>query len=131
MFGNLEILRLAGALASYASGRQGVIAENVANADTPGYRARDLPDFAALYADGSGGAMLATRSGHLGAQGAALSEAAPVLRTGGGAMSPNGNGVSVESEMMNAAEVRQQHDLALSVYGSSLGILRSALGRAA
>ena len=45
---NLSILNLASALAAHASARQDVIAENVAHADTPGYRARDIADFASI-----------------------------------------------------------------------------------
>ena len=45
---NLSILTLASALAAHATARQQVIAENVAHADTPGYRARDIADFAAI-----------------------------------------------------------------------------------
>jgi flagellar basal-body rod protein FlgB len=42
---------------------------------------------------------------------------------------PNGNSVSLEREMMRAAETRQSHDMALAVYGTARGILRAALGR--
>ena len=41
----IDILSLASALAAHANVRQEVIAENVAHADTPGYRARDIADF--------------------------------------------------------------------------------------
>ena len=41
-----------------------------------------------------------------------------------GAETPNGNSVSLEDQMMRAAEVRQEHDLALGVYAKSLAILR-------
>ncbi|MFD1807778.1 hypothetical protein ACFSHQ_05285 [Gemmobacter lanyuensis] len=54
MFEKLQIVRMAQALAGHAGARQGEIARNIANADTPGYRARDMPDFAAAYADGGG-----------------------------------------------------------------------------
>ena len=43
---DINVLSLASALAAHASARQQVIAENVAHADTPGYRARDIADFA-------------------------------------------------------------------------------------
>lgn len=39
----LSLLRLASDLAAHAATRQSVIAENIAHADTPGYRARDIP----------------------------------------------------------------------------------------
>ena len=45
MFEKLELTRMAQALAAHAGARMAVIAQNVANADTPGYKAKDLPDF--------------------------------------------------------------------------------------
>ena len=51
---NLNVLSLASGLAAHASARQQVIAENVAHADTPGYRARDIADFAATLERGPG-----------------------------------------------------------------------------
>ena len=67
MFADITVLRTAREMAAYAAQRQAIIAENVANADTPGYRARDLALFAETfaarrYAQG----MRATRPGHFG-----------------------------------------------------------------
>ena len=45
MFDRLEIFTLAGARAQHAAARQAIVAQNIANADTPGYRARDITDF--------------------------------------------------------------------------------------
>lgn len=125
MFGKLEIVSMAQALAAHAGARQGLVARNIANADTPGYRAQDLPDFADSL--NRPGALRATRPGHLGAGPAATVTAQAQTARNSGA--PDGNGVSVETEMVRAAEVRQQHDLALSVYRSASGIIRTSLGR--
>lgn len=130
MFEKLEILRQAQAMASHAGARQSSIARNIANADTPGYRPTDIAPFAEAYRDASGDMGLSrTRAGHFGPGegGTALSEI--LGRPVPGATSPNGNGVSIEAEMMKAAEVRQQHDLALSIYQNALGVLRTSLGR--
>ncbi len=63
MFEKLELTRMAQALAAHAGTRMGVIAENVANSDTPGFKARDIGDFASIYAAKDEG-MRATRPGH-------------------------------------------------------------------
>ncbi|MBN2758959.1 MAG: FlgB family protein [Rhodobacteraceae bacterium] len=115
------IMRLSQVMARHAAQRQVVIAQNVANADTPGYRARDVASFAA-YLDQPGVADT-MRAGRL----QALDPAR--LVTTDDPASPNGNTVALEREMMRAAETRQSHDLALAVYGSARGILRTALGR--
>lgn len=133
MFEKLEVVRMAQAMASHAGARQEVIARNVANADTPGYKAMDLPDFAQTYQAQDGMQMRATRPGHLGAGhlGGDTPEMDLVARAGHGAASPNGNTVSIENEMVKAVEVRQQHDMALAIYRSSTNILRASLGKGA
>ena len=64
MFEKLELTRMAQGMAAHAGARMGVIAKNVANADTPGYKAQDIPDFASVYAD-PGLALKTTRAGHI------------------------------------------------------------------
>ena len=49
MFEKLELTRMAQALAAHAGSRMGVIAKNVAHADTPGYKAQDIADFATVW----------------------------------------------------------------------------------
>ncbi|MCV2866088.1 FlgB family protein [Defluviimonas sp. WL0075] len=124
-----QILTIASALARHTAIRQALVAQNIANADTPGYRGRDLEDFSTLFARGGDGAMRASRPGHIG-QFASFGLTEPQPVAGGGSMSPNGNDVSLEDEMVRAAAIRQDHDLALSVYRTSLGVLRTSLGRA-
>ncbi|MFZ5749556.1 MAG: FlgB family protein [Pseudomonadota bacterium] len=120
------ILTMASALAGHAARRQSVIAANIANADTPGYRSRDLADFALVYRDEGVAAMRATRAGHLDEGGPGPSSR---IVPAGGHPSPNGNDVSLETELVRSADARRQHDIALAVMRSSLAMLRSALGR--
>ncbi|MCP3970136.1 MAG: FlgB family protein [Rhodobacteraceae bacterium] len=128
MYDRIEIFQLAHGLASHAGARQAKIAGNIANADTPDYRAQDLKPFAETYqAQRSDTALRRTRDSHgFGADPSALTFQT-IDRPG--ASAPNGNTVSLETEMMKATEVRQAHEMALSVYQTSLGILRTSLGR--
>lgn len=126
---DIGLISLASALASHAFQRQGLIAQNIANADTPGFRAQDLRPFADALAD-TGGAksMRATRSEHYGQRAGALGF--EVMETAAfGAEAPNGNTVSLEDQMMRSASLKADHDLALGVYRKSLDILRLGLGR--
>ena len=128
MFDNIEVMRMAHGLAKHASDRQELVARNVANADTPGYRARDLVDFQQVYSqDDHGDGMRATRAGHLGTSDAAGAAARSIEVPG--EASPNGNTVSVEEEFFRAAEIKSQHDRATSIYKTSLDILRVSIGR--
>lgn len=127
MFENIPYFRMAYAMATHAGARQAVIARNMANADTPGFRAQDLPPFSELVGS-SGAAMRATRARHLNAPHSAGIIPAATLRDAPG-QSPDGNSVSLEQEMLNAVEVKRQHDRALAIYKSGMTILRSAIGR--
>ncbi len=124
----LEIFNMAQAMAQHAAARQATVAANVANADTPGYRAQDLAPFSETYrAEQPDTRLRATRAGHV------MEGEAPknLLRQIDmpGPSAPNGNTVSLESEMVRATEVRHQHEMALCVYQSALTVLRTSLGR--
>jgi len=128
MFTDLNVFKLAHAMASHAGKRQAIVARNVANADTPGYHARDIKPFADLVSDdGTETGMRASRLGHLNAPAGAGNRWAEF--TTNTATDPNGNSVSVELEMVKAVETMRQHERALAIYKSSLNILRTSLGR--
>lgn len=114
MFNDLKVLTEAAALARYAAARQEVIAENIANADTPGFKARDLEPFEAVYSR-----RLQTRDG---------AAAAPRLVENRDGASPNGNTVSLEDQMWRSAAAARQHETAVTLYAKTLSILRVALG---
>jgi len=126
MFEKLELTRMAQALAAHSGARMAVIAENVAHADTPGYKAKDLPGFAEVFAE-DGTAMRATRPGHLHAASAGTT---PEARRGAGHEAPNGNSVSLEAEMVKSVEARQSHEMALAIYRATSDVIRASLGRA-
>ena len=124
----LEIFSMAQAMAQHAAARQATVAANVANADTPGYRAQDLAPFAETYrAEQPDTGMRSTRAGHVMEGEAPRAFLRPIDMPGPSA--PNGNTVSLETEMVRATEVRHQHEMALSVYQSALTVLRTSLGR--
>jgi flagellar basal-body rod protein FlgB len=125
---DLNVLNLASALAAHAGVRQRLIAENVAHADTPGYKARDIPDFAEVVDAGPAFRARMTRPGHMpfGADPRGFEPRAQAVE---GAETPNGNSVSLEDQMMRAAAVKEEQELALGVYAKSLAILRTAIVR--
>ncbi len=125
---DLTLLRLSSALAAHAMARQTVVTENIAHADTPGYRARDLPDFAETMSGISTFVARSTRPGHSDFDVSADRYGAEDIAALG-AETPNGNSVSLEDQMIRAAELRQSHDLALGVYGKTMDILRASIGK--
>lgn len=124
MFAQIDTMRMARDLGAHAARRQRVIATNVANADTPGYRARDLPGFENSFRRG-GLDLRTTRPGHLAGFSGSRARAVEVE----GEPSPNGNTVSLEDEMVRSADAKREFDLSLSVMQSGMTMLRTALGR--
>ena len=113
---------------SWLDERQRVIAENVANADTPGYVGRDLnqpTDFARAMSEGGDGVrMTRTSAMHIAPAGAAArfeAHTAPDSET-----TLDGNSVVVEEQMLKMAESRMAYDAAIGLYQKSMQMLRLA-----
>lgn len=125
MKANNDLMNLAFASARHAAQRQELIARNLANADTPKYRALDLEEFSSSY-QAQTFSPVATHRGHF-----LSADDRPMFQpqAAGGSLSPNGNDVSLETEMVRGADARRQHDAAMAIYKASLDILRSSLGR--
>lgn len=113
--------------------RQKLLAENVVNADMPGFKPKDLrqPDFAAAMhgtAGGGGLTMTVTSPGHIsgldGGSGGADSRNAWRFETTG-----SGNAVNLEEEMLKVAQNQTDYQAATSLYAKSLGLLRTAVGK--
>jgi len=126
---NSSLLTAAADASRHAAARQTVIARNIANADTPGFVAQDVVPFSrVMTADTDRFAIRNTRSGHM-AGGSGVDPRVVVDSSALGAATPDGNTVSIEDQMVRAADARQQHDLALTLYRKSLDIMRIGLGR--
>jgi flagellar basal-body rod protein FlgB len=110
--------------------RQKLLAENVSNADTPGFQPKDLkvPTFAPSGVP-TGGAITAVRTdpNHLGGADSRSGEDARFARRF--EVTPSGNAVSLEDEMLKVAQNQSDYQLAASLYQKSLQMLRTAVGR--
>ena len=128
MFQSLTVFETAYAMAVHAGQKQAIVAQNVANADTPGYVACDLPSFKHVYSPGAQdrGMQRATRDGHLNGL---VHDARTLIEEDKSFASPDGNTVSIEAEMLRGTEAKRQHDRSLAIYQSALTILRASLGR--
>lgn len=118
MFSDLKILQLAGSAARHAAERQSVIAENVANANTPGYKARDVESFQDAFernrfATDNGTAPTDFQTREIAAK---------------GATSPNGNTVSLEDQVWRSADAARSHDIAITIYSKAISLLRASIG---
>lgn len=106
--------------------RQKVLAENVANANMPGFKPRELVAPRAADGEGGGLAVERTNSMHL----ASTSGAGDPETTGAGRYEtrPSGNAVSLEDEMMKSSANQSDYALAATLYQKSLALLRTAAG---
>lgn len=117
----------------WAQERQRVLAENVTNADTPNYRARDLipPKFdeQGLVAGGARTsiALARTQASHLGGSDLSASNAQAI--SAGYEQRPTGNAVNIEEEMMKVAANQMDYQAATALYTRSLNLLKTALGK--
>jgi len=118
MLKSVNLLDTMSAMAGHAAKRHAVIAENIANADTPGFQAQDIQPFAEIF-------EIAARD----KKNIKTLQADVVLMDVNAAASPNGNTVSLEQQMMHSVQAKGDHDMALAVYRKSLDMMKMALGK--
>jgi len=104
--------------------RSAALADNIANADTPGFKARDVPTFEAAL-NAASVAMLRTNANHLAPTqfGARTFE---LVNRPGEVPKHSGNTVSLETELANLGEVRSQHSLVTGLVGAFHRMLLSS-----
>jgi flagellar basal-body rod protein FlgB len=131
---DIPILSMLRTRLEWAQERQRVLAENVANSDTPSYLARDLapPKFEAptqVSATTVSTVSLArTESSHIAGIGASSSPFR--TETGGNwEVRPTGNAVNLEDQMMKVAANQMDYQAASALYTRSLNLIKIALGK--
>jgi flagellar basal-body rod protein FlgB len=131
---DLPILTMLRTRMDWSQSRQKLLAENVANADTPGFRPRDLvapkfdeptrlrpPNVSDVSLSrteplhlagfpGTGDRFRSTSQGHFDIR-------------------PTGNAVNLEDEMMKVAANQMDYQVATTLYSRSLGLIKTALGK--
>jgi flagellar basal-body rod protein FlgB len=131
---DIPILSVLRTRLQWSQERQRVLAENVANADTPGYRASDLTPLKFVTPTQAGAAPLATVSlarteaGHI----AGIGQSDSPFRANSGnnyEVRPTGNAVNLEQEMIKVAANQMDYQAVTALYTRSLGLLKTALGK--
>jgi flagellar basal-body rod protein FlgB len=115
--------------------RQKVLADNIANADTPGYSPRDMKDLdfkrELSKANASSMRMEVSSAKHIVPRGSSSGEfnfgtknQKDVYET-----APDGNSVVLEQQLMKVTETKMDYELMTNLYRKHMGMLRTALGR--
>jgi flagellar basal-body rod protein FlgB len=128
---DMPILSMLRTRMQWAQERQRLLAENVANADTPRFRPRDLapPEFDRSRPGAAAPVALArTSTAHLAGFGGQGSQFAADSKTNH-AVRPAGNAVSLEDEMLKVAANQMDYQAVAAIYGRSLALIKSALGK--
>ncbi len=124
---DVPLFALADRRLAWVDARQSLLAQNVANADTPGFRARDLKPFAATLQQAAfGGATLAlTDPGHM----AGTLPGGPGLARQAAEQAPDGNAVSLDKELVKVADTDAAQELVTSLTKKYLGLVRTTIGK--
>lgn len=134
MANDLPLFQAIGAKMQYLNTRQKTIAQNIANADTPGYRPRDLSeiDFGRTLEHVSGTKKVrveTTDSLHMPAVNE-IPEADNRKQRITYEVAPEGNAVILEEQMLKSGQTVMDYNLMTNLYRKNVSMIRTALGRA-
>jgi flagellar basal-body rod protein FlgB len=130
MIGDIPLMSMLKSGMRWHEARQRVLAANVANADTPGYVAKDIarPDFS-TKAPSSGVSLATTSPLHFAM--VATSDGFAAKPEKSGEITPRGNGVDLEDEVMQMTQNVMDFQMVSQLYSRGLDVLRTAIGKKA
>jgi flagellar basal-body rod protein FlgB len=107
--------------------RQTVLAANIANANTPGFQARDVESFDKVLAGSGPVQPVQTQPGHM----------AGTLPTGLASLTTNppdaraldGNSVALDQQLTKVADTETTQSLVTSIWKEYIGMFNTALGK--
>ena len=129
---DLPLLSMLRQRMTWLNQRQDLLAQNVSNADTPRYVARDLKplDFDQLVGGPGqqGTAMMTTNARHIAISSSHTGKFED-HETPDQEFNPNGNAVSLEVEMIKVADTQAQYAAAANLYAKAMTMMKTAIGR--
>lgn len=133
---NIGLLQAIGSKIELLDKRQKLISQNIANADTPGFRPMDVKevDFSSMLEKSMHGqskphvSPTTTNSKHMGS-GAAPDDPRTGKQRITYEVAPVGNAVVLEEQMIKSNETMMDYSLMLNLYRKNTGMIRMALGR--
>ena len=106
--------------------RQEVLAQNIANLNTPNWQAKDLKPFEQALAGAGGPALARTDPGHL--AGTQDTAAQSLLTTQASGREPDGNAVSLDDQLTKVADTATAQTIATTLYKKYMSMFSLALG---
>lgn len=128
-FGGTPLLSEFKSRLAWLGQRQQVLAQNIANADTPGFRPRDIEPFRDLLGrEARPLALGVTSPRHLATADRRAGPFAERATRQGYETAPAGNGVVLEEQVAKVNETNIAHRLTTQLYKKYLGMVRIATG---
>jgi len=133
-FSNITLFSLMKSKLEYLNERQNILAQNIANSNTPGYKARDVkePDFKNMLRSAKNGSaqklpMTVTDPNHM--TGMRSQEEFKIVKDKfTDAQTPDGNNVIIEEEMSKMAMNQADYQKVLGMYGKAITMFKTAIG---
>ncbi|WP_315923140.1 flagellar basal body rod protein FlgB [Mesorhizobium sp. SP-1A] len=114
-------IKLSAQRIDYLSEKQRIIAKNISNSDTPGFRALEMRPFSEVLKGTSAYQPVKTHPNHI--SGSSGSRSASVVTNKTSAMKPNGNNVNLEEQTLSASQTQIDHSFATSLYKKAASLV--------
>ncbi|NVJ99152.1 MAG: flagellar basal body rod protein FlgB [Alphaproteobacteria bacterium] len=119
----------------WLNSNQAVISENIAHADTPGFKAKELDgqNFSGLVEELTGSTghntgMRTNNARHMDVNGSSGNSLRKV-EVKGSEESQSGNSVVLEEEMLKLADTQMKYGMVVNLYKKNVGLMNKALGK--
>lgn len=131
MLEDLSLFSMANKTLNWLAKRQTVLAENVANANTPSYKAKDVAplDFKNTLARTNAPAAVTTNPMHIEATIAQPMRTDIVAERRPQESTPNGNSVLIEDQMEKIGQVKSRYEMTLNLFQKNLSMIKISLGK--
>ena len=126
-----SVFRMMSGKMRWLAARQGVLSENIANADTPKFKAKDLKEVDFRRADGGSEfqvELVRTHASHYGRSGVKTAFGDENQRDPYETL-PQGNAVVLEEQLMKVAQTKHEYELMTRLYRKHVQMIQTALGR--
>jgi flagellar basal-body rod protein FlgB len=131
---NIGLMKALGAKMGYLNHRQRVISQNIANADTPGYRPKDLTpmDFGSVLKKVEQGGRMSVKlegshSSHLGDPSSIGNSAKAKKHKDLYEVAPAGNAVILEQQLIKSNKTVIDYNMMTGIYQKQIGMMKTAI----
>jgi flagellar basal-body rod protein FlgB len=112
---------------AWTAQRQGVLAANIANANTPAFQARDVQSFQTILSGTSAIAPAQTQPAHM--SGTAQPGLASLTKDPAKARALDGNAVALDQQLTKVADTETAQSLVTTIWKKYMGMFSMAIGR--